>query len=77
MNGRACSFVCASAVRMCTVPVRGLGMGCVLPTGRGVRTRTTFGGGRGCNKFIPVLGGDSMKIAPTGDIFDQPSGGIT
>ena len=37
MNGCACSFVHASAVRMCTVPVRGLGMGCVLPTGRGVR----------------------------------------
>ena len=26
MNGRACVFVRASAVRMCTVPVRGLGM---------------------------------------------------
>ena len=37
MNGRAYSFVRASAVRMCTVPVRGLGMGCVLPTGRGER----------------------------------------
>ena len=37
MNGRACSFVRAGAVRMCTVLVRGLGMGCVLPTGRGVR----------------------------------------
>ena len=31
------SFVCAGAVRMCTVLVRGLGMGCVLPTGQGVR----------------------------------------
>ena len=37
MNGRACSFVRAGAVRMCTVLVRGLGMGCALPTGRGVR----------------------------------------
>ena len=37
MNGRACSFVRAGTVRMCTVLVRGLGMGCVLPTGRGVR----------------------------------------
>ena len=37
MNGRACSFVRVGAVRMCTVLVRGLGMGCVLPTGRGVR----------------------------------------
>ena len=39
MNGRACSFVRAGAVRMCIVLVRGLGMGCVLPTGRGVRLR--------------------------------------
>ena len=37
INGRACSFVCAGAVRMCTVLVQGLGMGCVLPTGQGVR----------------------------------------
>ena len=37
MNGRACSFVRTGAVRMCTVLVRGLDMGCVLPTGRGVR----------------------------------------
>ena len=36
-------------------------------------TRSTIGGGgRGCNKFIPVLGGNGTKIAPTGDIFDQP-----
>ena len=31
-----------------------------------------LGGGRGCNKFVPVLGGNGTKIAPTGDIFDQP-----
>ena len=31
-------------------------------------------GGRGCRKFVPVLGGDSTKIAPTGDMFDQPPG---
>ena len=37
INGRACSFVRAGAVRMCAVLVRGLGMGCVLPTGQGVR----------------------------------------
>ena len=30
MNGRACSFVRAGAVRMCTALVRGLGLGCVL-----------------------------------------------
>ena len=29
-------------------------------------------GGRGCNKFVPVLGGNGTKIAPTGDIFNQP-----
>ena len=33
-----------------------------------------LGGGRGCHKFVPVLGGDGMKIAPSGDIFDQPPG---
>ena len=31
-------------------------------------------GGRGCNKFVPVLGGNGTKTAPTGDIFDQPPG---
>ena len=29
---------------------------------------------RGCNKFVPVLGGNCTKIASTGDIFDQPPG---
>ena len=33
-----------------------------------------LGGGRGCNLFVPVLGGNGTKIAPTGDIFDQPPG---
>ena len=37
-------------------------------------TRSTIGAGRGCNKFVPVLGGNGTKIAPTGDIFDQPPG---
>ena len=37
-------------------------------------TRSTVGGGRGCNKFVPVLGGNGTNIAPTGDIFDQPPG---
>ena len=41
---------------------------------RMVASRSTIGGGRGCNKFVPVLGGNSTKIAPTGDIFDQPPG---
>ena len=31
-------------------------------------------GGRGCNKFVPVLIGNGTKIASTGDIFDQPPG---
>ena len=34
----------------------------------------TFEGGRGCNTFVPVLGGNGTKIAPNGDIFYQPSG---
>ena len=32
------------------------------------------GGGRGCNKFVPVLGENGTKIAPPGDIFDQSPG---
>ena len=40
-------------------------------TGGGGRgwTRSTIGRGRGYNKFVPVLGGNSTKIVPTGDIF--------
>ena len=38
------------------------------------KTRSTIEGGRACNKFDLVLGGDGPKIAPTGDIFDQPPG---
>ena len=38
MNGRAYSFVRAGAVSMCTVLIRGLGIGFVLPTGRGVQS---------------------------------------
>ena len=37
-------------------------------------TRSTIEGGRGCNDFVPVLGGNGTKIAPTGDIFDQTPG---
>ena len=34
-----------------------------------------LGGGEwGGHKFVPVLGGDDTKIAPPGDIFDQPLG---
>ena len=29
-------------------------------------------GGRECNNFVPVLGGNGTKIAPTGDIFEHP-----
>ena len=33
-----------------------------------------WGAGRGCHKFVPVLGGDGTKIAPPGDIFDRSRG---
>ena len=33
-------------------------------------------GGGGCNKYVPVLGGDGTKIAPPADLFDQPPGEI-
>ena len=44
---------------------------------RGAATRSTIEGGRGCNKFSPVLRGNGTKIAPTGDIFDQHPGGMS
>ena len=31
-------------------------------------------GGRRCNNFVSVLRGGGTKIAPTGDIFDEPPG---
>ena len=36
----------------------------------------TIRGERECNKFVPVLGGDGTRIAPSGDISDQLPGGI-
>ena len=33
---------------------------------------STIGGGRGCHKFVPVLGGDGTVIAPTEDLFNNP-----
>ena len=39
------------------------------------KSRSTIGGGRGCRKFIPVLG-DGTKIAPPGGIIDQPYSGM-
>ena len=34
-------------------------------------------GEAGNSNFVPVLGGDGTKIAPTGDIFGQPPGGMS
>ena len=34
-------------------------------------------GGAGSSNFVPALGGDDTKIAPTGDIFGQPPGGMS
>ena len=42
----------------------------------GRRTRSTIEGRR-CDIFFPVLGGDGTKIVLIGDIFDQPSGGMS
>ena len=43
--------------------------------GAGALIRSTIGGGgRGCNKFLPVLGGDGTKIAPPRDLFYQALG---
>ena len=38
------------------------------------KSRSTIGGGAGMSNFNPVLGGDSTKVAPPGDLFDQPPG---
>ena len=35
---------------------------------------TIRGRGRGCNKCVPVLGGDGTKIARPGGLFDQSPG---
>ena len=39
-----------------------------------IETRLKIGEGWGCNIFVPVLGGNGTKIAPTGNIFDLPPG---
>ena len=36
-----------------------------------------WGGGGGCHKFVSVLGGNGVKIAPPGDLFDQLPGEIS
>ena len=46
----------------------------LVPVPVPVPTRSTIKGGRGCNNFVPVLGGDGTKTSPTGDIFDKPPG---
>ena len=63
MTRRACVFVRASAVRMCTVPVRGLGM-----NGRAcsfVRASTV----RMCT--VPVLGLDMVAYSLPGGVYGQ------
>ena len=42
-----------------------------------IPSRSTIGGGRGCHKFVLVLGGNGTKIAPHEDLFDQPPGEIS
>ena len=41
---------------------------------RNRRVVQRLGGGRGCHKFVPVLKGDGLKIAPPGDLLNQPPG---
>ena len=40
-------------------------------------TRSTIERRRRCNNFVPVSRGEGKKVAPIGDIFDQPSGGMS
>ena len=46
----------------------------LVPIGPYVGNPESFNdwGGRGCRKSVLVLGGYDAKIAPPGDIFDQP-----
>ena len=41
---------------------------------RGARPVQRLGGDGDVTFFVPVLGGNGTRIAPTGDIFDQPLG---
>ena len=63
MNGRAFVFVRASAVRMCTVPVRGLGM-----NGR-VRSFVRASAVRMCT--VPVLGLGMAPYSLPGGVYGQ------
>ena len=61
MNGRVCVFVRASAVRMCTVPVRGLGMNgraCSFVRTSAVRMYT-----------VPVLGLGMVAYSLPGGVY--------
>ena len=63
MNGRACVFVRVSAVRMCTVPVRGLGMNgraCSFVRANAVRMCT-----------VPVLGLGLTAYSLPGGVYGQ------
>ena len=63
MNGRACVFVRASAVRMCTVPVRGLdlnGSACSFVRANAVRMCT-----------VPVLGLGMVSYSLPGGVCSQ------
>ena len=63
MNGRACAFVRASAVRTCTVPVRGLGMNrraCSFVRASTVRMCT-----------VPVLGLGMVAYSLPGGMYGQ------
>ena len=61
----------------CIICCRFSGSGGILPAIDCCLDSFNDWGERGCNKYVPVLGGDGTKIAPTGDIFDQPPGGMS
>ena len=63
MNGRTCVFVRANAVRMCTIPVRGLGMNgraCSFVRASAVRMCT-----------VPVLGLGIVAYSLLGGVYGQ------
>ena len=68
-------YICRmSGIRTDSVGEKDRGHAPRVPSQHGVEDKFDDWGGKGYNIFVPVLGGNGTKIAPTADIFDQPPG---
>ena len=76
-RARDCKSVKKSETSGAVDKKKGGGSGRCYICGSEEQTRPTIRRERGCNKFVPVLGGDVTKIAPAGDISDQLPGGMS